>query len=198
MTRPWSLPSRSEQLKLNPMLSMKSLSRDFVDAIRQTHGNELKKIKLSNNGLQCIKNIEYLSPVLEKLDLSCNDLNDIHPLSLLSSLVELDLSGNRIDDLTSLSCLTNLKCLRLQGNCITRLQTLEPLRNATALRELTLQGNPICVADNSHDNNVDCSTDAASCTFPFNVFRLLPQLDILDQWYVPWFVVVLFVYPLLL
>ena len=165
------------------MLSMKSLSRDFVDAIRQTHGNELKKIKLSNNGLQCIKNIEYLSPVLEKLDLSCNDLNDIHPLSLLSSLVELDLSENRIDDLTSLGCLTNLKCLRLEGNCITQLQTLEPLRNATALRELTLQGNPICVSDSSHDINMD-STDVAQRAFPFNVFRMLPQLDILDQWYV--------------
>ena len=159
------------------MLSMKSLSRDFVDAIRQTHGNELRKIKLSNNGLQCLKNIEYLSPVLEKLDLSCNDLHDIQPLSLLSSLVELDLSENRIDDITSLGCLTNLKCLRLEGNNITQLLTLEPLRNATALRELTLQGNPICVSDSS--------TDTTDGTFPYNVFRMLPQLDILDQWYVP-------------
>lgn len=159
------------------MLSMISLSREFIDAIRQTHGNELKKIKLSNNGLQCIRNIEHLSPVLEKLDLSCNDLSDIQPLSLLTSLVELDLSENRIEDLSPLASLTNLRVLRLDGNRIAKCASLEPLRNIGSLRQLTLQGNGVCV-----ESSTSGSGDTTAVVYPYNVFQLLPQLEVVDKW----------------
>ena len=161
------------------MLSMISLSREFIDAIRQTHGNELKKIKLSNNGLQCIRNIEHLSPALEKLDLSCNDLSDIQPLSLLTSLVELDLSENRIEDLSPLASLTNLRVLRLDGNRIAKCTSLEPLRNISSLRQLSLQGNGICVESSSSSGG---SSDSAAAVYPFNLFQLLPQLEVVDKW----------------
>jgi hypothetical protein len=164
------------------MLSMLSLSREFVDAIRQAHGNELRKIKLSNNGLKDVRNIEHLSPVLAKLDLSCNDLADLRPLSVLTSLEELDLSENRVEDVAALAQLPRLRCLRLQGNCLARLQALEPLRNASALRELSLQGNGLCTEG---CNTGDDGGDGGGGSYPLNVFKLLPQVELVDQWYVP-------------
>lgn len=55
-------------------------------------------------GLRCIRNIEKLGGALKILDLSCNDLSDLSPISLLRHLEDLDLSQNNLY-VFSLNCL---------------------------------------------------------------------------------------------
>ena len=75
------------------MMSSFVLDDEFIDSILKKYGKHLSKINLSNNGLNCIKNIERFTK-LEVLNLSRNDLKDISPISRLVCIKSLDLSEN--------------------------------------------------------------------------------------------------------
>ena len=57
---------------------------------------------------------------LERLDLSYNDISQLHSLSPLESLLSLNLSANRIASLNGLQALDQLERLDLSGNLIGR------------------------------------------------------------------------------
>ena len=70
------------------------LTEELVDAIISKYG-KLKKLNLSNNGLQSIEHIEKLSNLM-KVNLSCNEIENLEPLSYCTLLVELDLHDNKM------------------------------------------------------------------------------------------------------
>lgn len=61
---------------------------------RQTHESSLLYSYLA--GLRCLKNIERIGSELKHLNLSCNDLSDLSPLSSLTFLQELNLAENKM------------------------------------------------------------------------------------------------------
>ena len=70
---------------------------------------------------------------LTKLNLNCDKITDITPLSGLINLTELYLTRNEITDITPLSALTNLTILYLDNNQITDITPLLGLTNLTSL-----------------------------------------------------------------
>ena len=83
---------------------------------------------------------ESIDRAEKTLTLPQRKLEDISPLSELSSLETLNLSGNEIRDISALEGLSQLSYLRLDGNDIAN---LTPLRSLKKLRTLYLDGNPI-------------------------------------------------------
>lgn len=77
---------------------------------------------------------------LVRLELSCNELNDISLLAGLTDLVELNLDNNLVSDLTPLASLNKLEVLGVYNNEVESLQGLEALTN---LRILYLSENRI-------------------------------------------------------
>ena len=89
--------------------------------------------------------IEDLSPLsgltsLEFLHLYGNEIEDVSPLSGLTSLEELHLARNSISDVGPLSGLVNLTLLHLFGN---EVEDVSPLSGLTSLIEIHLHGNRV-------------------------------------------------------
>ncbi|MFB2897378.1 leucine-rich repeat domain-containing protein [Aerosakkonemataceae cyanobacterium BLCC-F50] len=75
-----------------------------------------------------------------KLNLHCNQITDLNPLSTLTNLTELYLHNNQITDINPLSTLTNLSKLNIRLNQIVDYLPLSVLTNLT---ELYLEANEI-------------------------------------------------------
>ena len=74
---------------------MINLEQEFVESILRKFGKDsVVKLNLSNNGLKNLSNIETFCTTLKKLNLSKNEIEDIHPLSSLVNLLDLNLSEN--------------------------------------------------------------------------------------------------------
>jgi len=89
--------------------------------------------------------IEDISPLsgltsLKSLDLSNNQIADISALSGLTALERLTLYDNQITDISALSGLTNLTSLDMEHNQIT---DVTPLSGLTSLKSLVLSSNQI-------------------------------------------------------
>jgi len=100
----------------------------------------LKNIKEANFrglGLKTVKHIDTL-PLLEKLDLSHNQLNNLSDLNN-PRLAEIDASFNQINTLSGFNC-KSIKKLRLNYN---RLHEVDELLKFPKLTELDISGNPI-------------------------------------------------------
>ncbi|MBD1838778.1 leucine-rich repeat domain-containing protein [Coleofasciculus sp. FACHB-501] len=74
------------------------------------------------------------------LNLSCNQITELSPLSGLINLTQLSLTGNKITELSPLLGLTNLTRLNLTGTQINDLSSLSRLTNLT---QLNLSNNQI-------------------------------------------------------
>lgn len=138
---------------------------DLIDGIVRQFGPNVTKINLSRNGLRGLGHIEKISPCLEKLNLSQNDLVDIRPLGGLTTLIDLNISENNITDVAALTSLTLLQNLNLSGNNIssaTALAALSP--HLTQLKSLHLDGNPLC----------------NTLGYPYPILSLFPSLETLD------------------
>jgi len=103
---------------------------------------------------------------LERLDLSCNEIEDLSGLCGLNSLRELDLHDNKISNVNCLETLRGLRVLDLSGNYIRDLDSMEGLRRTGAIRSLCLLGNPIC---------------RSPLVYPQGIFAALPSLQLLDN-----------------
>jgi len=144
---------------------LSSLDDDFVEGIVARFGATVTRINLSSNGLRGIGNIDKISPCLEKLNLSQNDLIDIRPLSKLATLTELNLSENSVADVSALVSLTRLETLDLSGNNISSLASLAEIApHLSQLKSLNLFGNPIC----------------DTLGYPLPIFSLFPSLSLFD------------------
>jgi Leucine-rich repeat (LRR) protein len=92
-----------------------------------------------NRGITNLTGIEY-ALILERLNLSGNQISDISPLAGLANLIVLRLPSNQISNLSPLSALTKLITLTLESNQISSVSALSPLTNLTSL---TLWNNQI-------------------------------------------------------
>jgi hypothetical protein len=149
---------------------MISLDSDFISSVREKYGSSFQKINLSANGLSNVENIGKLSSSLNCLNLSNNNLQDIRPLSVLTTLEVLNLSQNCIADVSPLSALTQLKWLNLSGNNIdaAKLDSLTTcLKKLTKLEVLLLDGNPMC---------------SRLSRYPNWVFEQQNSLQFVDEW----------------
>lgn len=89
--------------------------------------------------VQSLEGIQHLSTLL-RLELMCNEIEDISRLSGLTSLQELNLDQNRISDISALAGLTDLQVLGLYQN---EVEDLAPLSGHTELRILYLSENHV-------------------------------------------------------
>jgi internalin A len=88
------------------------------------------------------------------LALSDNQIQDIRPLSKLTSLTNLYISRNQIQDIEPLSKLSSLTNLYLDSN---QIQDIEPLAKLTSLKKLVIDGNPCTENQNltPYENHLD-------------------------------------------
>ena len=70
--------------------------------------------------------------------------------------------------LSSLTAMANLQILDLAGNYFQNFKSFEILKNLKNLKILQLKGNPCCLKMN----------------FPSEIFKILNQVETIDQWYV--------------
>lgn len=88
-----------------------------------------KEVILKSNLISKVENLVSL-PNLEKLNLSCNRINDISGLSQIKTLELLkflDLSNNQIDKICGFDFLLNIETLNLAENKISKIEGLENL-----------------------------------------------------------------------
>ncbi len=110
---------------------------------------ELTSLDLSKTQITDITALEGLNKIGTEegsLDLSYNNISDIHVLSVMKNLSALDLSHNKISDITVLGSLTNLSDLSLSYNGIVDISSLSKLKN---------MGNDFGWLDLSHNNITD-------------------------------------------
>jgi len=110
----------------------------------------LRSLSLASNSISyvysiAIKKIENLHrlPLLEKLNLSKNQIYKIEGLGFQSNLRELNLAHNFIEVIQGLESLINLTMLNLSYNKISDINEIKKLQVNTSLRILSLEGNPI-------------------------------------------------------
>ncbi|GAB0097309.1 Serine/threonine-protein kinase 11-interacting protein [Sergentomyia squamirostris] len=129
--------------------------------------NELKTANFSCNFLKSLDRSLELTPWLQNLNLSHNQLEKIPEIRLLPNLKVLDVSFNRLaglpdfhpeasrrlqilnmknnmlENITGVSCLDGLYELDVGGNFLIDHSSLLPLCTLAALRYLNLRGNPL-------------------------------------------------------
>lgn len=105
--------------------------------------NPLQALGLPNNGLRSIPNLRDLSE-LERLDLSRNRISELDSASFagLKSVTFVDLSDNEIKNVHPETFPERLQTLRLKGNRL-RIATVSKLKNLNALQELDLSSNAL-------------------------------------------------------
>jgi len=93
---------------------------------------------------------------LTDLDISCNKITDVSPLSGLDQLVSLNLASNLITNIDCFRNLTSLEQLKLEGNKITSIKCLGNLKQLSKIRlsdHLVRLTNPIC-SDKLYPHNI--------------------------------------------
>jgi Leucine-rich repeat (LRR) protein len=121
------------------------LNQDLKEQCKQSkkHAQMWKKCGIKENVTDvtwCCKNIQDVVPLsgltsLSRLDLSDNYIQDLTPLAGLTALTTLVLNYNKIQDVAPLVGLTALTKLYLCGN---RIQSVAPLAGLTELTTLEL------------------------------------------------------------
>lgn len=123
----------------NPMLKQAVRAKLGPGIITKTSVSKIRKMDMSNGGHEDLVGIESLWN-MRRLNLSCNYVSDLTPLSGLQYITELDLSYNNVYCLEGLESLVNLEKLNLEGNIV---RDLTPLKDLPNLIELNLNYNSI-------------------------------------------------------
>jgi hypothetical protein len=129
------------------------------------HLPRLRHLRLSNSSIISIRELGTALSNLEVLWMSRCGLQEIDGITVISELQELYLPFNDIADVSQLKWLDGLSVLDLEGNALSTLEDVDELRGCHQLRDLTLQGNPVCALPQF--------TSAS-------VLEMLPQLEFLD------------------
>lgn len=129
------------------------LSRYTTGTIRQSHVdqycedvNEYGWIQLdlsnfSRGKIQSLEGIQSFSKCnFEVIDIEGNEITDLTPLTVFTTLKELKISNNKVEDLSMLQLLPELTYVKASHNNI---QSLEGLENLTKLQKLILSNNEI-------------------------------------------------------
>lgn len=94
----------------------------LIDISELVKLEKLEKLDLSDNSISNIYIFQFCGHVLRELDLSNNLIEDIMPVSYLTTLERLDVSGNAIQSHTPFMTLTNLQWLNLRGTSLSQEQ----------------------------------------------------------------------------
>lgn len=144
-----------------------------MELIRKVSGEydleQVRYLLLEQQGIDSLQNIT-LCINLVQLNLSRNKLGSIAGLQVLLLIERLDLSHNQLRRIEELESLTRLHWLDLRDNNISYIDDVSCLARVPALHALFLQ------APAGDDQNPVCQYPA----YANNVFRTLPQLNILD------------------
>merc|ERR1719369_2238678 len=105
---------------------------------------QLRKLKLSDSSISCMREIGTGFNNLKVLWMSRCGLEDLDGVSAMHNLKELYLSYNLISDLSSCGMLDSISVLDLEGNSIDDVEQVTFLSLCTSLTHLTLEGNPVC------------------------------------------------------
>ncbi|KAI8448078.1 hypothetical protein BY996DRAFT_4591942, partial [Phakopsora pachyrhizi] len=114
----------------------------------EPYWSSIKVIDLSSRRLESVVRLKEILPLLDQIDLHCNQLNYLNGLP--ESIRMLLVSDNRLNDLSSFGHLKNLERLDLSKNFLTSLQQLVGLKH---LRELKIEDN--LIEDLSSLNQLD-------------------------------------------
>lgn len=137
--------------------------------------NPLGDRELDLRGLKIpeIENLGVTKDLNDSIDLSDNDLRQLHNFPLLRRLKCLLLANNRISVLDSTlgQQLPNLNTLILTNNSIEGLEALEPLLTLKKLSHLSLLNNPVTKKPNYR----------SWCIFRFPSIRFLDFLHVKDK-----------------
>lgn len=99
------------------------LSHQFITDISElVKLTQLERLDLSDNSISNIYTFQFCCRALRELDLSNNLIEDITPVSSLTSLQRLDVSGNAIQSHTPFMNLTGLQWLNLRGTSLSQEQ----------------------------------------------------------------------------
>lgn len=163
----WALDARNYQSKIKNYLSQ----LQALDPLRSKYYADMKSklvmetslakhrmmaesgtiFKLRESSLTRIS-LSHLLACSTSVDLSCNEISSIKPLTNMVACRELMLNGNQISDLSPLSGLTALRKLSVADNQIRSVEQLSCLQSISTLKFLDLSSNPICdVADVEND-----------------------------------------------
>jgi len=123
----------------------------FITDKRGRYDKEKKSIILRDRGIndQNLRDlVDHLAQaeeteVLQDLNLSNNQIQDVTPLASLTALTGLSLGRNQIKDVTPLASLTALTGLYLEDNQIVDVQPLQGLINTIGWDRINLARNPI-------------------------------------------------------
>jgi Leucine-rich repeat (LRR) protein len=127
----------------------------------------LEKLRLNNSILRSIRDIGCRLSSLRLLSIARSGVTSLNGISTLSpALEELDLAFNLITDVSDLLGMDNLRILDLESNRLANLSNLRLLSCCTALRSLTLAGNPLA---------------ADKDLYVKSVTEFVPQLVYLDE-----------------
>lgn len=134
----------------------------------------LRQLKISNSTIPYIRDIGSSLRSLHVLWASRCCLIELDGISSMCNLKELYLSYNEISDISPLSMLDQLEILDLEGNNLEDIVQVQYLTICSSLTNLTLEGNPLCVAPSPGEESIEYDYRQA-------VKKAIPQLKTLDD-----------------
>ncbi|KAH9491848.1 hypothetical protein Btru_029890 [Bulinus truncatus] len=152
-----------------------------VDAHETSLGNfgsllpNLVELKLSGSDITSIRDLGSSLRNLQVLWLTRCALEELDGISSMLNLKELYMEYNEISDLSPLSMLEEIETLDLEGNNVDDLVQVQYLSLCPKLRNLSLDGNPICASPSPN------TEEPPNYDYRETVRKLLPKLMILDD-----------------
>ena len=161
--------------------------KPFEEWLAMLEANKVKTIPLKNLNISNNKTIEDLRPIskittLTNLYVSKNKISDITPIKDMEDLTVLDLSDNEIDDIQTLANFSKLDSLSIGTNYISDISSISDL----SLRTLDISNNDI---DNLNDlrymrslTSLKASKNKISTIDPIkNLNNIKNDIDMNDQ-----------------
>jgi hypothetical protein len=137
-----TITNNLNNIKILNMCLNKITDINFIKFIQN-----IKELILYNNNIQNLLVFENSTfPSIESLDLACNNIVNIEPLSKLTTLTLLNISYNNINNIEPLSILSELKDLGIDHNNINNIPL--NIRLLSNLESLDISGNNIDNFDN--------------------------------------------------
>ncbi|XP_067937437.1 leucine-rich repeat-containing protein 56-like [Watersipora subatra] len=151
-----------------------------VDTSETSLGNfgallpNLSQLKLNNSIISSVRDIGSSFSVLRILWMPRCNLEDLDGVTAMPNLKELYLAYNDIAELSPLSMMTSIEILDLEGNNISDAYQIEFLSLCSNMKNLTLEGNPICLAPQPGQTS-------QGYDYRRIISKTIPSLQILDD-----------------
>ncbi|XP_055900391.1 leucine-rich repeat-containing protein 56-like [Biomphalaria glabrata] len=135
----------------------------------------LTELKLSGSNIASVRDLGSSLRTLRVLWLTRCGLEELDGISSMLNLRELYMEYNEISDLSPLSMLEEIETLDLEGNNIDDLVQVQYLSLCPKLKNLALDGNPICACPSPNNE------ESPDYNYRETIMKILPNLLILDD-----------------